>query len=71
MDIFLGVDGGGTKTEAAAIDSHGKVLSRYSGSSTNPYVVTFDGAMQELSNVLNRVVEPISLSLSGAAIKGI
>ncbi|SMF69893.1 BadF-type ATPase [Paenibacillus uliginis N3/975] len=71
MDIFLGVDGGGTKTEAAAIDSHGKVLSRYSGSSTNPYVVTFDGAMQELSNVLNRVVEPLSLSLSDVAIKGI
>ncbi len=71
MDIFLGVDGGGTKTEAAAIDSHGNVLSRYLGSSTNPYVVTFEGAMQELSSVLDHVAKPLFLSYPDAFIKGI
>lgn len=71
MELFLGVDGGGTKTEAVAIDSQGKVLTRYSGSSTNPYVVTFDGAMQELSIVLDHVLDPLSLSLPEAEIKGI
>lgn len=71
MELFIGVDGGGTKTEAAAINSDGKVLSRYSGSSTNPYVVTFDGAMQELANVLNQVIEPLSSSLPEAVFKGI
>lgn len=69
MNIFIGVDGGGTKTEAAAIDSQGNVLSRYTGSSTNPYVVTFDGAMKELARVLDSLLLPLSLvetSCSGA-----
>lgn len=69
--IYIGVDGGGTKTEAAAIDNQGKVISRYTGSSTNPYVVTFEGAMQELMNVLDQLLAPLSSSISTYAIQGI
>lgn len=71
MELFIGVDGGGTKTEATAINTQGKVLSRYSGSSTNPYVVTFDGAMQELMHVLDQVIQPLSSSLTEFTLKGI
>lgn len=71
MDIFIGVDGGGTKTEAVVINNRGKVLSRYSGSSTNPYVVTFDGAMLELMSVLDKVIQPLASSIPEATIKGI
>lgn len=71
MELFIGVDGGGTKTEATAINSHGKVLSRYFGSSTNPYVVTFEGAMQELVSVLDQVITPLSSDMSTSTIKGI
>lgn len=53
MEIFIGVDGGGTKTEATAIRSSGEVLSRFTGGSTNPYIVTFDKAMEELQVVLD------------------
>lgn len=59
MNIYIGVDGGGTKTEAVAADSAGNVLSRYSGGSTNQYVVTFDGAMKELSRVLDSLLAPL------------
>ncbi|WP_054957522.1 BadF/BadG/BcrA/BcrD ATPase family protein [Paenibacillus dakarensis] len=71
MELYLGVDGGGTKTEAVAINEQGKPLSRYLGSSTNPYVVTFEGAMQELTNVLDQLTAPLSSSLTEFTMKGI
>ncbi|MHA2856556.1 BadF/BadG/BcrA/BcrD ATPase family protein [Paenibacillus lautus] len=58
MEIFIGVDGGGTKTEATAINSAGEVLSRFTGGSTNPYIVTFDKAMEELQTVLDELLSP-------------
>ena len=71
MNIFIGVDGGGTKTEAAAIDPSGNVLSRYTGSSTNPYVVGFDQAMAELARVLDCLLAPLpgkELTFCGACL---
>ncbi|ANY74298.1 N-acetylglucosamine kinase [Paenibacillus ihbetae] len=62
MEIFIGVDGGGTKTEAAAINASGQVISRFTGGSTNPYIVTFDGAMKELQAVIEGLMEPFNLS---------
>ncbi|MCT1401928.1 N-acetylglucosamine kinase [Paenibacillus sp. p3-SID867] len=59
MEIFIGVDGGGTKTEATAINSAGEVLSRYTGGSTNPYIVTFNKAMEELRTVLDGLLAPL------------
>ncbi|CAM3037878.1 BadF/BadG/BcrA/BcrD ATPase family protein [Paenibacillus sediminis] len=62
MEIYIGVDGGGTKTEAAAITSDGKVLASYTGGSTNPYIVTLNGAIQELNHVLNQLLNQIKTS---------
>ena len=59
---FIGVDGGGTKTEATAINSAGEVLSRYTGGSTNPYIVTFNKAMEELRTVLDGLLAPLLIS---------
>lgn len=60
MEIFIGVDGGGTKTEATAICSSGEMLSRYRGGSTNPYIVTMNKALEELQRVLNELLKPLS-----------
>lgn len=60
MEIYIGVDGGGTKTDATAIHSSGEVLSRFTGGSTNPYIVTFDKAMAELQNVLDGLLTPLN-----------
>ena len=42
--MFLGVDGGGTKTAFALIDSHGRVLARHEASSAYYLEVGMDGA---------------------------
>ncbi|NMO97938.1 BadF/BadG/BcrA/BcrD ATPase family protein [Paenibacillus lemnae] len=62
MNIYIGMDGGGTKTEMVAVDEHGEVVSRYAGKSTNPYVVTFQGAMEELARVLDELLPPLQVT---------
>lgn len=51
MNFYAGIDGGGTKTEAAAIDEQGVLLCRVRGGSTNPHAVGFDKAFMELTSI--------------------
>ena len=37
-------------------------MSRYTGGSTNPYIVTFDKAMEELQTVLDELLAPFNKS---------
>lgn len=60
MELFIGVDGGGTKTEATAICRNGEIWSRYTGGSTNPYSVTMDTALTELLRVLDELLKPLA-----------
>ncbi|WP_409343877.1 N-acetylglucosamine kinase [Paenibacillus sp. MBLB4367] len=53
MKLVLGIDGGGTKTEALALDQNGDLLLRLTGESTNPHAVTFPKAMRNLGELLD------------------
>ncbi|WP_309121866.1 BadF/BadG/BcrA/BcrD ATPase family protein [Paenibacillus sp.] len=52
MAYTLGIDGGGTKTELAAISEDGTLLYRTAGASTNPHAVTTEAAIRELLALL-------------------
>ncbi len=61
MHYYLGVDGGGTKTELAAISEDGVLLYRSTGASTNPHAVTEAGAIRELLALLESLVDADAL----------
>ena len=48
-DVFLGVDGGGTKTEFAVVNSAGEVLYSFEKSGCNPNDVGFEAALETVS----------------------
>ena len=50
--IAIGLDGGGTKTEAVALDQDGKVVARAQGGPANPYAAGFDVARASLRATL-------------------
>jgi N-acetylglucosamine kinase-like BadF-type ATPase len=53
MQLVIGIDGGGTKTEAIAIDLERNILLRLTGESTNPHAVTFPTALSNLCTLLD------------------
>lgn len=57
MKLVLGIDGGGTKTEAIALDHNGGLLLRLTGESTNPHAITFPKAMRNLGALLDALLE--------------
>ncbi|HZG78220.1 MAG TPA: BadF/BadG/BcrA/BcrD ATPase family protein, partial [Paenibacillus sp.] len=57
MTYYLGVDGGGTKTELAAISEDGALLRRATGGSTNPHAATEAGAIRELLALLGALLD--------------
>ncbi|HZG58350.1 N-acetylglucosamine kinase [Paenibacillus sp.] len=69
MFYYLGVDGGGTKTELAAISEDGVVLQRTAGASTNPHAVSEAGAIRELLSLLRSLVD--SDALRGRQLAGL
>ena len=69
MTYYFGVDGGGTKTELAAVGADGKVLYRAAGAATNPHAVSAAAALRELVALLEALVA--SESLRGLAPAGL
>ncbi|MDT3424932.1 N-acetylglucosamine kinase-like BadF-type ATPase [Paenibacillus forsythiae] len=59
MRVYLGIDGGGTKTDAAAVDSEGSTLARFGGGPSNPHSATFDLALDELNKVIHGLVSSL------------
>ncbi|OWA35291.1 hypothetical protein B9G55_11590 [Saccharibacillus sp. O16] len=57
MNFYAGIDGGGTKTELAAIDERGAALCQVRGTSTNPHTVGFDKAFMELTSIFKTFLE--------------
>jgi N-acetylglucosamine kinase-like BadF-type ATPase len=53
--LFVGIDGGGTKTEAVVMDSDCRIVLQLTGESTNPHAVTFPKALQNLGNLLDAI----------------
>lgn len=52
--LFLGVDGGGTKTKTVLIDENRKVLNEGSASGTNANILGFKKAIENLKIAVNR-----------------
>lgn len=69
MTYYIGVDGGGTKTELAAVDREGRRLTRTVGVSTNPHAVSYQAAVRELIRLLEDVVsQPCTRDFSPAGL---
>ncbi|CAM4116070.1 N-acetylglucosamine kinase [Saccharibacillus endophyticus] len=62
MKFFAGIDGGGTKTEAAALDARGRAICRIRGGSTNPHAVGTEKAFIELTSIFERLFRSPELS---------
>ncbi|WP_010272366.1 BadF/BadG/BcrA/BcrD ATPase family protein [Paenibacillus senegalensis] len=56
MPFFIGVDGGGTKTEIVCCDRSGQTLLTLTGSSTNPRSLGFSQAVSNLTGLLSELL---------------
>lgn len=61
-DVFLGADGGGTKTEFVLIDSSGQIRARHQGSSSYYLQIGLDGLAQVLRDGITAVLTEAKLS---------
>jgi N-acetylglucosamine kinase-like BadF-type ATPase len=57
MKVYLGLDGGGTKTDAAALDEQGELLARCLGGPSNPHSTSFEIALSEVMSAIDGVLE--------------
>jgi N-acetylglucosamine kinase-like BadF-type ATPase len=64
---FLGVDGGGTKTEFLCIDSAGEVVARQIEGTTYHLQVGLDGAVQALESGIAGICAQVGINPSGLA----
>jgi N-acetylglucosamine kinase-like BadF-type ATPase len=66
-DVFLGVDGGGTKTEFVLIDSDGVVRARHQGATSYYLQIGLDGLSAVLSEGIAAVLAEAKLAASDIA----
>ncbi|KYQ89952.1 hypothetical protein DLAC_08523 [Tieghemostelium lacteum] len=64
MDIFIGIDGGGTKSLAVAIDKDGKELGRYQSGCSNKNSVGAEKAKEAIYEAINKVIEEVKQKCS-------
>ncbi|WP_342436990.1 BadF/BadG/BcrA/BcrD ATPase family protein [Paenibacillus sp. FSL L8-0436] len=67
MKVFLGLDGGGTKTDAAALDERGTLIARYIGGPSNPHSVSFGTALTEIMSAIDGLIERLSINVDKIA----
>ena len=60
--IFLGIDGGGTRTTAAAADESGKILLKETGGTINFYSVGMEKARSNLRDIAARIEEKLGVT---------
>ena len=60
IDYFLGIDGGGTKTEFALADKSGKIIKRIILGGCNPVDIGFDEATKVIANGIDAITDGIS-----------
>lgn len=70
MKLFVGIDGGGTKTEICVINAAGLELTRLSGGPSNPQAIGFDDAVRELTQLLNQALSSIREDDGGTGTPG-
>ncbi|OGT47347.1 MAG: hypothetical protein A3E83_02970 [Gammaproteobacteria bacterium RIFCSPHIGHO2_12_FULL_41_20] len=64
-DIFVGVDGGGTKSTVRIVDSEGQVLGQASSGPAN-IRLSVDQAWHSIYDALTKILQPLRLSLDDA-----
>src|SRR3989344_3403958 len=72
-DVFLGVDGGGTKTQAVLVDAQGKVIAKGQASGSNPAIFGIGKSLDNiylsaqiaLKNFSDAVDIPACLAIAG------
>lgn len=57
MRVYVGIDGGGTNTDAAVISDSGEILAQFKGGPTNPHSVPPKQAISELQRVLHQLFD--------------
>ena len=62
MKYYIGIDGGGTKTEGVLASAEGRVLAKTLGPASNPNDVTPEGALCVLSGIIDRLVSDYGLT---------
>lgn len=70
VKLFVGIDGGGTKTEICVINAAGLELTRLSGGPSNPQAIGFDDAVRELTQLLNQALSSIREDDGGTGTPG-
>lgn len=60
--LFLGVDGGGTKTNVVLMDGSGEVVSEASGGPSNPLRVGVETAVANITKALNKACDDAGFS---------
>lgn len=65
--VFISVDGGGTKTEVLMADTNGNVLAVYQGAGSNPYTVGKNKATRCVNALVNRILMECSIEKVNAA----
>ena len=64
MKYYIGIDGGGTKTEGVLTDRDGRILARVFGTASNPNDVTPDGSARVLISLTEKLLTESGLSES-------
>ena len=62
--LFLGVDGGGTKTQAVLADRHGEILSQEKTGASNPLRVGVEASVREIAEAVDAACDAIGKSRS-------
>jgi N-acetylglucosamine kinase-like BadF-type ATPase len=75
MTYYLGLDGGGTKTDCVVVDSGGRVLAQAAAGPSNPLRVGFEQAFAALAEASRKTLEKAriqagQLSAAGAGLAG-
>jgi N-acetylglucosamine kinase-like BadF-type ATPase len=73
MKIFIGIDGGGTKTKCVCADEKLKIISQIEAGATNPLTVGFDQSAERLFNLIKQTrlkanvttIDSIAIGIAG------
>lgn len=70
MGVIIAVDGGGSKTDAVALNRHGEVLGRARGTGTSPHLIGLDAAVSQIRELIlgaaaGQRIERVHVYLSG------
>lgn len=61
--MYLGLDGGGTKTDVVALDEQGELLARYIGGPSNPHSVSLKIALTEIMSAIDGLLKGIQAEI--------